>query len=151
MAKYQCPDCEYIYNETTGEPHEGFPPSTLWADVPDSWSCPDCAVRDKPDFRLIEGSAVAEKVVIKPAAQPTAAKKKIPVKKATLGKVESVSDDKGPLRKWVCITCDHIYDEALGDEAEGFPPGMRFEDIPEDWCCPDCGATKDDYTVLEDK
>ncbi|MEH6561784.1 MAG: rubredoxin, partial [Marinobacter sp.] len=38
------------------------------------------------------------------------------------------------------MTCGHIYDEALGDEAEGFPPGTRFEDIPDDWCCPDCGA-----------
>ena len=53
-------------------------------------------------------------------------------------------------RKWVCITCGHIYDEALGDEAEGFPAGTRFEDIPDDWCCPDCGATKEDYVLYED-
>jgi rubredoxin len=54
-------------------------------------------------------------------------------------------------RKWLCITCGHIYDEALGDEHEGFPPGTLFSQIPDDWCCPDCGATKEDYVLYEEK
>ena len=42
----------------------------------------------------------------------------------------------------------HIYDEALGDPERGIAPGTRWEDVPEDWCCPDCGATKGDYAPL---
>lgn len=53
MAKYTCPGCGYIYDETTGEPHEGFKPGTVWSDIPDDWACPDCAVREKPDFEQI--------------------------------------------------------------------------------------------------
>lgn len=49
-ARYQCTDCGYIYDEAKGCPHEGFAPGTRWSQIPDSWSCPDCAVRDKPDF-----------------------------------------------------------------------------------------------------
>ena len=50
MAAWQCPVCEYVYDETRGAPREGFPAGTLWSDVPDDWTCPDCAVREKPDF-----------------------------------------------------------------------------------------------------
>ncbi|QQD17440.1 rubredoxin [Spongiibacter nanhainus] len=50
MAKYQCPGCEYTYDETKGNDFEGFPAGTKWQDIPEEWSCPDCSVRDKPDF-----------------------------------------------------------------------------------------------------
>lgn len=53
MAAFQCPICEYVYDEARGEPREGFPAGTAWADVPDNWTCPDCAVREKPDFEPI--------------------------------------------------------------------------------------------------
>ena len=54
MAQYRCPVCDYVYDEDAGEPHEGFPPGTPWADVPDDWNCPDCGVRDKVDFEPVE-------------------------------------------------------------------------------------------------
>ncbi len=47
---YRCPGCDYEYSEAKGEPREGFPAGTTWDDVPDDWCCPDCAVREKPDF-----------------------------------------------------------------------------------------------------
>ena len=50
MGAYRCPVCEYVYDEAKGEPREGFPAGTPWADVPDDWTCPDCAVREKVDF-----------------------------------------------------------------------------------------------------
>src|SRR3546814_8218550 len=50
MTEYKCPDCGYIYDEAKGNPHEGFAPNTTWAQIPDDWACPDCAVRDKADF-----------------------------------------------------------------------------------------------------
>lgn len=49
-GRYQCSDCGYIYEEAKGCPHEGFPPGTRWAQLPNDWPCPDCAVREKPDF-----------------------------------------------------------------------------------------------------
>lgn len=51
-------------------------------------------------------------------------------------------------RKYYCITCDLIYDEELGFEEEGIAPGTRFEDIPEDWTCPDCSASKSDFELI---
>jgi alkane 1-monooxygenase len=54
MARFQCTDCGYIYDEAQGDPHEGFPPGTRWAQIPDDWSCPDCAVRDKIDFKPLD-------------------------------------------------------------------------------------------------
>jgi len=46
----RCPGCGYTYRVEQGDEHEGFAAGTAWADVPDSWCCPDCGVRDKADF-----------------------------------------------------------------------------------------------------
>jgi len=50
MAVYGCPGCGYVYDEATGEPREGFGAGTPWRRIPDDWTCPDCAVREKLDF-----------------------------------------------------------------------------------------------------
>jgi alkane 1-monooxygenase len=47
---FQCPNCEYVYNAEHGCPHEGYPAGTSWAQLPSNWACPECAVREKPDF-----------------------------------------------------------------------------------------------------
>lgn len=39
-----------------------------------------------------------------------------------------------------CPGCDYIYDETKGAPREGFPAGTPFNDIPDDWCCPDCAV-----------
>ena len=52
-ALHQCPNCSYVYDTVAGCPREGYPPGTLWSSLPDDWSCPHCAVRDKPDFIAI--------------------------------------------------------------------------------------------------
>ena len=46
----RCPGCGYVYVEVAGAPREGFPAGTPWSEVPDTWCCPDCGVRDKIDF-----------------------------------------------------------------------------------------------------
>lgn len=51
-------------------------------------------------------------------------------------------------RKFLCVVCDYIYDEAKGDPDSGLAPGTRWEDIPEDWSCPECGVTKADFEEL---
>lgn len=54
-----------------------------------------------------------------------------------------------PLRKWQCVSCGLIYDEALGMPEEGIAPGTRWKDIPEDWVCPSCGASKADFQMQD--
>jgi rubredoxin len=48
-----------------------------------------------------------------------------------------------------CTACDYVYDPARGDEAGGVPPGTLFEDLPDDWECPACGASKDMFQPLD--
>lgn len=45
--------------------------------------------------------------------------------------------------KYVCVPCGYVYDPEVGDPDNGIEPGTAFEDLPEDWVCPVCGATKD--------
>ena len=54
------------------------------------------------------------------------------------------------MRKWRCAICNHIYDEAEGDPESGMAPGTKMEDVPDDWCCPDCGAEKADFELIEE-
>jgi rubredoxin len=54
MSSYKCPGCGYVYDEVTGNPHEGFSPRTPWSEIPDEWHCRDCGVRDKIDFEPVE-------------------------------------------------------------------------------------------------
>jgi len=53
MKTFQCVVCGFVYDEAAGQPADGIAPGTLWADVPDSWTCPDCGV-GKSDFEMIE-------------------------------------------------------------------------------------------------
>jgi len=51
--------------------------------------------------------------------------------------------------KWECIVCGYIYDPGIGDEDSDVAPGTPFEDLPDDWVCPDCGAGKDMFEKVE--
>ncbi|MGZ5031543.1 MAG: rubredoxin [Methylobacter sp.] len=51
-------------------------------------------------------------------------------------------------RKYQCSVCGHIYDEVEGDPDTGIAPGTLWEDIPDDWRCPECGAEKSAYNLL---
>ena len=49
-----------------------------------------------------------------------------------------------------CPVCDYVYDEAKGAAREGFPTGTAWADVPDDWCCPDCGVReKVDFEAME--
>ena len=50
---WRCALCGFVYDEAAGMPEEGVAPGTRWADVPDTWSCPDCAA-SKEDFEMVE-------------------------------------------------------------------------------------------------
>jgi rubredoxin-NAD+ reductase len=54
------------------------------------------------------------------------------------------------MSKWECIVCGLIYDEKEGWPDDGIEPGTKWEDVPEDWLCPDCGVGKEDFELLEE-
>ena len=53
------------------------------------------------------------------------------------------------MAKWKCIVCGYIYDEEEGDPDNGIAPGTKFEDLPDDWVCPLCGAPKNMFEKIE--
>ncbi|MBI2313786.1 MAG: rubredoxin [Betaproteobacteria bacterium] len=53
------------------------------------------------------------------------------------------------MKKWQCVVCGFVYDEAAGLPEEGLVPGTRWEEIPADWACPDCGVAKADFEMVE--
>ena len=52
-------------------------------------------------------------------------------------------------KKWECIGCGWISDEEKGNPEEGIEPGTRWEDVPDDWVCPECGVGKEDFDMME--
>ena len=53
------------------------------------------------------------------------------------------------MKKYKSDICGYIYDPAKGDPDNDVAPGTAFEDIPDDWVCPECGATKDDFSLMD--
>lgn len=53
-----------------------------------------------------------------------------------------MSEEKS-LKKYRCTVCGYVYDPTLGDPEGRIPPGTPFENLPDDWVCPVCGASKD--------
>lgn len=53
------------------------------------------------------------------------------------------------MKKYECTACGYIYDEALGDPDSGIAPGTKWEDIPDDWVCPVCGVSKDEFEEVQ--
>lgn len=54
------------------------------------------------------------------------------------------------MKKYVCDLCGYIYDPAEGDPDNDIAAGTSFADIPDDWVCPLCGASKDDFSEVEE-
>jgi rubredoxin len=53
------------------------------------------------------------------------------------------------MKKYTCVVCGFVYDEAAGDPEHGIAPGTRWQDVPESWSCPDCGVAKADFEMVE--
>jgi rubredoxin len=54
------------------------------------------------------------------------------------------------MEKWECQVCGYIYDPEEGDPENNIKPGTTFEDLPDDWVCPQCGASKDEFEIYEE-
>ena len=54
-----------------------------------------------------------------------------------------------PMKTYMCLICGFVYSEEEGDPEGGIPPGTRWDDVPLSWRCPDCGAGKEDFEMIE--
>ncbi|MCD5416535.1 rubredoxin [Candidatus Bipolaricaulota bacterium] len=52
------------------------------------------------------------------------------------------------MEKWECTVCGYIYDPVVGDPSTGVGTDTTFEDLPEGWTCPDCGAGKEMFEII---
>jgi rubredoxin len=53
------------------------------------------------------------------------------------------------MKRYMCVICGFIYEEERGLPEEGIAPGTKWEDIPLNWKCPECGAGKEDFELVE--
>ena len=51
-------------------------------------------------------------------------------------------------KKYICIICGYIYDEQLGVPDDNILPNTKWEEVPDDWCCPECDVCKDQFEIL---
>lgn len=54
-----------------------------------------------------------------------------------------------PYKRYMCLLCGYIYEEEKGWPADGIPAGTRWDDVSPTWQCPECGAMKDDFEMIE--
>jgi rubredoxin len=54
------------------------------------------------------------------------------------------------MKKYQCRICGYIYDPSVGDPDNGVKPGTAFDDLPDSWVCPDCGAGQDEFEPVAD-
>ncbi len=54
------------------------------------------------------------------------------------------------MTRWRCIVCAYVYDPEAGDPEHGVEPGTSFSALPDDWCCPLCGAGKDEFEEIRE-
>jgi rubredoxin len=61
---------------------------------------------------------------------------------------EAMNEAAQTYKTWMCLICGWLYDEAEGLPDEGIAPGTRWEDVPMNWTCPECGARKEDFEMV---
>jgi rubredoxin len=59
------------------------------------------------------------------------------------------ANEESEYKTYMCLICGFIYDEAAGLPEEGIPAGTRWDAVPVNWVCPECGARKEDFELVE--
>ena len=141
---WECQICGWIYDEAAGSPDDGIPPGTRWEDIPDDWVCPECgATKDEFEMLAVVGSKA-------PGTAQLASDTATTTGDASTGSATTsqTTQQTTSSRIWECMVCGWVYDEAKGAPEEGIAPGTRWEDIPDDWTCPECGVGKEDFDMV---
>jgi rubredoxin len=71
------------------------------------------------------------------------------IESTRVGATPADMSSSAPLRLWACLLCGFVYDESEGLPEIGISPGTRWEDVPDDFICPDCSASKADFEMVE--
>ena len=53
------------------------------------------------------------------------------------------------MKAWMCVICGFVYEESVGHAESGIAPGTRWDEVPLTWRCPDCGASKEEFEMIE--
>lgn len=53
------------------------------------------------------------------------------------------------MKEYACLLCSYIYDPVKGNPANGIEPGTAFEDMPDSWVCPNCGADQNQFEAID--
>ena len=140
---WECQICGWVYEEATGSPDDGIPPGTRWEDIPDDWCCPECGAT-KDEFSMV--AVLSETGPAATPGQPAPAQ--VADSAATTTGTATAATGSSAGRIWECMVCGWVYDETRGAPEEGIPAGTRWEDIPDDWTCPECGVGKEDFDMV---
>ena len=143
MWQCQTVNCGYIYNPDKGDRKGKIKKGVLFQDLPDEWRCPICG-GTKKCFRPLMGEGSTKADCELPVETS-------PEKLTAAASTAKVIDQKetDPMQKYVCEICGYVYDPEVGDPDSDIPAGTSFDDLPDDWACPICGATKESF-VPED-
>jgi len=130
---YQCQtvNCGYVYDPDRGDRKGKIKKGVQFKDLPEDWSCPVCGATVKA-FRPLAGPGSVH-------AENTAA--------ASPAQTETQGTESG-MKKYRCDICGYVYDPEVGDDAFDIPPGTSFDDLPDDYECPVCGAGKEDFSEI---
>ncbi len=126
---YQCQtvNCGYIYDPDKGDRKGKIKKGTPFAELPDDWRCPVCGAT-RAAFRPLAGPGSVQEENSQSQTSPQPSKR-----------------EQGAMKKYKCLICGYEYDPELGDPAGGIAPGTSFDDLPDDWTCPVCGAGKEEF------
>lgn len=156
----QCYECGWVYFSNIGWAADGIAAGTSFEQLPAVWVCPDCGAA-KSAFNAADSNALGQAhnqfaglVEVQRFGMSMSAESES--KSAVFGPADNkntsnsapVSTSKSEqLQIWECIVCGWVYDEAKGWPQDGIAPGTRWEDIPDDWVCPECGVGKADFEM----
>ncbi|MCV6615057.1 MAG: FAD-dependent oxidoreductase [Cellvibrionaceae bacterium] len=148
-SRHQCYECDWVYDQAQGWLEDGIAPGTDFESIDSSWSCPDCGA-DQTAFRYLDDNGKAT-VAAAPALAASIAPTSPTVANAPDPQPSAIpqAPDQAPYKLWECIVCGWVYDEAKGWPEDGIAPGTRWEDVPDDWLCPECGVGKLDFEMIE--
>jgi rubredoxin len=129
---YQCQmmNCGYIYDPDRGDRKGKIKKGTQFKDLPDGWKCPVCGATVKA-FKPLAGPGSVH------AENAAAAPPELETKGAGTS-----------MKKYICDICGYVYDPEVGDDSVGIAAGTSFDDLPDDYECPICGAGKDDFSEM---
>jgi rubredoxin len=72
-------------------------------------------------------------------------RQRLKVKGSHSGLIRAEKKEEMVMDRYVCTVCGYVYDPANGDPDNGVAPGTKFQDIPDEWTCPVCGADKSQF------